>query len=180
MKKLNILVVGAGMYVCGRQTDGYGTIMPALLGWKKSGHLGEVYVAGKSIKGVAEARAKIDALEAKMDIDCGTKYFPQGADNSVAYKDAMRAIPKPACAIVAVPDNLHREVVAAAIRNGLHTLVVKPLVPTSKEALELIKLQKKCGVYCAVEFHKRLDLANMKLRDVIESGRIGDPLYFLV
>jgi len=44
----------------------------------------------------------------------------------------------------------------------------------------LIQLQEKANVYCAVEFHKRLDAANLKLKDAIMQGIIGDPLYFLV
>ena len=66
------------------------------------------------------------------------------------------------------------------ISAGLHTLVVKPLAPTTKEASRLIKLQKLNKVYCAVEFHKRLDAANLKLKDAIHDGAIGDPLYIMV
>lgn len=41
-------------------------------------------------------------------------------------------------------------------------------------------MQKKNKVYCAVEFHKRFDYANLKLKDTVAQGLIGDPLYFLV
>ena len=34
-KPLNILIVGGGMYVCGRGTDNFGTILPAVLEAKK-------------------------------------------------------------------------------------------------------------------------------------------------
>jgi predicted dehydrogenase len=82
--------------------------------------------------------------------------------------------------LIATPDNIHRKVAGDTIQNGLHSLVVKPLAPTLKEVEELIKLQETHQVYCAVEFHKRLDRSNIKLRDSIENGRIGDPLYFIV
>jgi len=81
---------------------------------------------------------------------------------------------------VVVPDNLHREIAGSAIANGLHTLVAKPLAPTLNEVVELIELQKRNNVYCAVEFHKRFDSSNIKLKDTIESGSIGDILYFIV
>ena len=64
-----------------------------------------------------------------------------------------------------VPDNLHRKVAEDTIKNGLHTLVVKPLAPTVQEVIELVELQRKNNVYCAVEFHKRFDRSNIKLRD---------------
>jgi predicted dehydrogenase len=41
----------------------------------------------------------------------------------------------------------------------------------------MIAACRKNNVYGAVEFHKRFDEANLKLRDVIASGQIGDVLY---
>jgi predicted dehydrogenase len=79
-----------------------------------------------------------------------------------------------------VPDHLHYETTIPLIENGLHCLVVKPLAPTVKEVKGLIRLAEKAGVYGAVEFHKRFDRSNLKLRDTIQQGLIGDPLYFVV
>ena len=36
MKKIDIVVIGAGLYVCGKGTDGYGTILPAIFEWKRN------------------------------------------------------------------------------------------------------------------------------------------------
>lgn len=179
MNKINIVVIGSGMYVCGRGTDGYGTIMPAICEWSKLNDIGEVVISGRSRKGINEAKKKIEELQKKMGTAASIRYFPQNRDDAGSYLEAIRNTPKPACAIVSVPDSLHKEFAASAIKQGLHALVVKPLVPTVKEARELIKLQEIKDVYCAVEFHKRLDYANLKLRDAIEQGAIGDPLYFL-
>lgn len=181
MKPLNILVIGTGMYVCGKGTGEYGTIMPAIYTWKKNNNIGEVYIAGTNPKGISAVKSKINGLCSLMDITFPIKYFPKGnLQDSECYREAIRKIPKPACAIVAVPDNLHRVIASRTIGRGLHTLVVKPLAPTLKEVKELIAKQKRDKVYCAVEFHKRFDSANLKLRDVIREGLIGDPLYFLI
>lgn len=180
-KPLNILVIGTGMYVCGRGTDGYGTVMPAIYEWKKENSHGDVYITGTGSEGIAIAKEKLRELGHKTGLKISIKFFPEADKNtSDAYKEAIQEIPKPACAIVVVPDNLHREVAGAAIEGGLHTLVVKPLAPTLKEVTELIALQQKKKVYCAVEFHKRFDHANLKLKDAISQGVIGDPLYFIV
>lgn len=181
MNGLNVFVVGAGMYVCGRGTDEYGTVMPALCEWKKENDLGDVYIVGTNVKNVGLAKLKIKELKRRMGIEIFVRYFPEGHwGGSKSYRDALSEIPKPACAIVAVPDHLHKKVASATIKEGLHTLVVKPLTPTIKETSELIRLQRKKKVYCAVEFHKRFDHANIKLKDVIAQGLIGEPLYFLV
>ena len=180
-KQMNILVIGSGMYVCGRSTDGYGTIIPAIFEWGKNNKIRNLYIAGTDPEGIRIAKDKIDELKRDMSVKITLEYFPKGnAKNLESYKEAIRKIPKPACAVIVVPDNLHREIAGYAIENGLHTLVVKPLAPTLREVQELINIQEKSGVYCSVEFHKRFDLANQKLKDVILEGTIGDPLRFLV
>lgn len=180
MKRLNVIVVGTGMYVCGRGTGAYGTIMPALNEHYRAGGIGEIYVAGRTASGIKEAAKKIRALNRAMGVNPRVKYYHAEGNGLKGYIKAMKDIPKPACAIIAVPDDIHKEVASAAMRNGLHALVVKPLVPTVKEAEELVKLQAKTGLYGAVEFHKRFDAANLKLRDTVRNGMIGDPLYFIV
>lgn len=179
-RRINVAVVGTGMYVCGRGTEGNGTIIPALIEFAGECGLGEVRLVGRSASGVRAAKKRIEELGRKMRMSIPVKYYYLNKDGSKNYLKAFKDIEKPACAIIAVPDNLHHEVAVAAIKNGLHALVVKPLVPTLKEAVGLVKLQSEKGVYCAVEFHKRFDEANLKLRDAVRSGAIGDPLYFVV
>lgn len=44
----------------------------------------------------------------------------------------------------------------------------------------MIDLQQRHKIYCAVDFHKRFDYANLKLKDAVSGGLIGDPLYVVV
>lgn len=179
---MNILVIGTGMYVCGKGTEGFGTILPALYEWKRFSDTGDIYIAGTRFQSITIVNEKIEKLNKLFGFTIHPQYFPDNDTDSdpEAYKTAIKKIPKPACAIVVTPDELHRKIAGFAMENGLHTLVVKPLAPTVKEVLQLIEIQKKSNVYCAVEFHKRYDRSNLKLRDTIASGRIGDPLYFIV
>lgn len=180
-KSLNIVVIGTGMYVIGKGTDGYGTMMPAICEWRKQENDGEVYIVGANLDSIKNFKHKISELSKIMNINISPWYFPEKRGFSPrSYKEAIQKIPKPAVALIVVPDNLHREIAGAAIEAGLHTLVVKPLAPTLKEVIELIRIQKKNNVYAAVEFHKRLDYSNLKLKDIISEGKIGDPLYFLI
>ncbi len=181
MKPLNILMIGAGMYVCGRGVDGYGTVVPAICEWKKKNQLNSIYIVGTASKNIKLSKLKVDELQCNMNIKLSVRYFPEGAQaNPKCYKEAIHSIPKPACAIIAVPDNLHKEIAISAIQEGLHTLVVKPLAPTLEEVRALMEAQNKNKTYCAVEFHKRFDSANLMLRDVIRNKKIGNPLYFVV
>jgi predicted dehydrogenase len=178
---LNVLIIGTGMYVSGRGTEGYGTILPAVYEWMRKGSQGDIYIAGSRSEGIEEIKKKVRELNELYGFTITPKYFPDGvADDNKAYLKATKMIPRPACALIVTPDNIHRKVAGDTIQNGLHSLVVKPLAPTLKEVEELVKLQEAHQVYCAVEFHKRLDRPNIRLRDSIENGKIGDPLYFIV
>jgi predicted dehydrogenase len=86
-------------------------------------------------------------------------------------------MPRPACAIVVVPDHLHFQVAYDCLMEDLPVLVVKPLTPTIKEGERLIKLACERGLYAAVEFHKRWDKANLMMKDKIQDGSLGDLLY---
>lgn len=181
MKPLNILVIGTGMYTCGTGTETFGTLIPAIFEWKRRNDEGEIYIAGTSLESLHSARKKIDELKRLMKVEPSIRYFPEGNNpDPTCYKKAIQHIPKPACAIIATPDHLHREMARTTIEAKLHTMVVKPLAPTVKEVFELIELQKKYNVYCCVDFHKRYDHANLKLRDAISGGKVGDPLYIVV
>ena len=177
---LNILVVGTGAYVSGRGTTGHGTILPAIYEWRRQGWHGELCIAGSRTAGVAALKEKVHELNALYGADFHLSYFPERHDDPLAYAKAVDAVGRPACAIVAVPDHVHSEVTHATIAGGLHTLVVKPLAATTAEVAGLIEAQDDSGLYCAVELHKRLDRSNVRLRDAIASGRVGDPLYFVV
>ncbi|HHT9106574.1 MAG TPA: Gfo/Idh/MocA family protein [Candidatus Wujingus californicus] len=179
---MNILVIGTGMYVCGRGTNGYGTLLPAIYEWKRRyGIIGDVYIAGSHFEGIKILKEKVSELNKLFGFEILPRYFPEkDVLNHEAYKKAVQEIRKPACAIIVVPDNLHKKVAEDTIKNSLHTFVVKPLAPTIQEVFELVELQRKNNVYCAVEFHKRFDRSNIKLRDTIIRGDIGDPLYFVV
>ena len=181
--KLNILVVGAGMYVSGKGTSGYGTVLPALCEWKRKGWaIGSVSLAATRAESISSAKRKLDVLNGLMGTDLSLTTFPdpdQERDRE-SYMKALREIPRPACAVVVVPDHLHGKVAGDCLEAGLHTLVVKPLTPTVEESKKLIALQEHGGLYGAVEFHKRFDRANLKLKEVLSEGKIGDPLYFIV
>jgi len=176
---MNILIVGTGMYVTGRGTEEYGTILPAITEWKRSGKtIGKVFLVGTNGKHSVEALKKAKILQNITGVQFDIEVFPKkdSYDDKV-YLQILSTLKKPACAFVAVPDHLHWEVTTACIKRGLHTLVAKPFTPTVEEAEKLISLAKKNNVYGAVEFHKRYDRQNRILKDEFQAGNLGIPLY---
>jgi len=178
MKKFDIIVIGAGLYVCGKGTSGYGTILPAIFEWKRHNEdIGDIHCVSTSAKSSKELLQKAKGLEIKTGIKVDVKTYPDNdSKNDNAYKQVLKNIKGHACAIIAVPDHLHYQIAKDCLEAGLHTLIVKPLTPTHTEGLDLVNLAKKNELYGAVEFHKRWDKSNIILRDKFKSGVLGTPL----
>ncbi len=178
MKKFDIIIIGAGLYVCGKGTSGYGTILPAIFEWKRHNkNIGDIHCVSTSAKSSKEVLQKVKGLEIKTGIKVDVKTYPENdLRNHDAYKEVLKKCKNPGCAIIAVPDHLHHQIAKDCLQEGLHTLLVKPLTPTTKEGLDLVKTAKINNLYGAVEFHKRWDKSNIILRDKIQSGDLGTPL----
>ena len=178
MKNINLLVIGAGLYVCGKGTEGFGTILPAIYEWKRqTGNKGEVNCVSTSYASAQELLKKSKKLSIKTGVNFEISAYPKSdMKDNLHYRDVLKKINKPTCAIIAVPDHLHYQVTKDCLDAGLHVLLVKPLTPTSDEGRKLVDLSDKYGLYGAVEFHKRWDKSNLILRDKIKSGELGIPL----
>ena len=178
MKQLEIIVIGAGLYVCGKGTSGYGTILPAIFEWKRlNKNLGDIHCVSTSEESSRNLLEKAKELQVKTGVNFEiTSYPDQGLKNYTAYREVLNNCKKPACAIIAVPDHLHYQIAKECLEANIHTLIVKPLTPTYAEGLDLVNLAKKNKLHAAVEFHKRWDKSNLILRDKFKSGELGAPL----
>ncbi len=96
-----------------------------------------------------------------------------------AYDDLPRFLDHRPLDIVAIgtPSGVHAEQAVAAIGRGLHVLSEKPLDVTTKKVDSVIEAGDRAGVKVGVFFQDRLkpDIASMK--QMIESGRLGKPIF---
>lgn len=172
---MNILVVGAGMYVSGRGTSGLGTVLPALAQVSRAIPVGKVVVVATR----AENAVHIRDVTSRINQSLGTSLQVEYRAVHGTLDETIRELSVD-CAVVCVPDHLHFEVADTLMRRKIHCLIVKPLVPTAKEARSLLRLQDANGLYCAVEFHKRFDEQNLVVRKILQEGRLGRPIYMVV
>lgn len=177
---IDVLVIGAGMHVSGRGTSGYGTVLPAVVQAHRDGVVGRVLVAATSANSIQAANEKMAGLNRLLGTAVKLEGFPERGEDPHAYQQALAALGKRACVIIVVPDHLHFVMAKAAIQRRLPVMVTKPLVPTLAEAQELVRVAENLGVYGVVDFHKRWDLPNLKLRETIAAGRLGTPLFSVV
>lgn len=164
------------MYVTGRNGSGTGTILSSLCQMHKDGLVNSVTVMSpskSSAKHVSDAMTRInELLKSTLKVN-----FVEGNSSSIAK--VVLENKTDAC-IISVPDHLHFECAKATLQAGLHTLIVKPLVPTVSEANQLIDLSNEKKLFGCVEFHKRYDETNLWIRRALSENKIGKINYFQV
>ena len=75
---------------------------------------------------------------------------------------------------IAVPTSLHSRVALDAIQKGVNVLVEKPIADTVENADEIMKAARKNGVKLMVGHVERFNPAIIKLKELIDSGVLGD------
>ena len=78
---------------------------------------------------------------------------------------------------LAVPHNLHYEMIKQAISAGKHIFVEKPVTRTYAEGVEIVGMAERAGVKLAVNYQYRYDGGCYRLARAVQSGQIGDVLY---
>lgn len=79
--------------------------------------------------------------------------------------------------IIASPISTHYELAKSLLLAGKHVLVEKPLTMSSVECRELIALAESKGVTLMVGHTFEYHPAVRKLREIVDSGAIGEPYY---
>lgn len=77
--------------------------------------------------------------------------------------------------IIGVPHPQHREMTLAAFESGCHVLVEKPMAPTVAECTDMILAAERSGKKLSVVSQQRWFPANMRIREAIDSGKLGTP-----
>jgi predicted dehydrogenase len=75
--------------------------------------------------------------------------------------------------VVATPNQHHVQHALAAMRAGKHVVVEKPLATRSSEVARMIQTSKLSNVVLAPFQNRRYEAMFLKIREVIESGKLG-------
>ncbi|HEY6739908.1 MAG TPA: Gfo/Idh/MocA family oxidoreductase [Actinopolymorphaceae bacterium] len=92
------------------------------------------------------------------------------------FDDARELIEAVDAVVVATPHSTHYAIALAALRAGRHTLVEKPLALTAGEAFALVRAAEGSGVGLTVGYTAQHTSPARFAREVVQSGRIGDPV----
>jgi predicted dehydrogenase len=121
-------------------------------------------------------RSEKSAKLAQKNFKDWTGYEPKGYFGNTPWIDVLRDFPDLDVMAVATPDNLHTEVILAALERGVHVITEKPMCLSIHESDQIIELARKKNRVVAVDMHKRYDPDHLRIRDDIQK-RIGAPLY---
>jgi predicted dehydrogenase len=165
-----VLLIGAGMIA-------HDQILPALLQMRREGAIGRVSVCSqrnRSVRALTEAPA---LLRAFPDVGFHEVLDPAAGANEPRphhYKRALAGLPDRSVVVVAVPDQLHREIVLECLQANQHVCCVKPLVLRVEHSLEIEREARDRALLVGVEYHKRFDPRSLMARDRYRDGRFGE------
>lgn len=102
-----------------------------------------------------------------------------GAAIYADYRELLEKEDVELCDIV-LPSDLHYDVSKAVLDSGRHLLLEKPMTLSIERCRELIELAETRGRVLAVGHELRLSSLWGRVKELVDSGSIGEPLYVLI
>jgi predicted dehydrogenase len=167
--KPQVTVVGGGMIT-------HDQILPSLYQLQRIGRIGDVTVCA-SRRQTVESLAKAEGISRAFP-GHSFRAFPEAGDSAKAqpelYRSVIERMPPRQIVIAAVPDQLHYDVIMAALRHDQHVCAVKPLVLQHAQAVEIEREAFKRGLVVGIEYHKRFDDRSLMARRKYREGWFGE------
>jgi predicted dehydrogenase len=182
MQQMKIGLVGAGMFGGDVHLRAFADVQRAGL----AGVLGRLgfddfarplaevrfQLAAVATRSEGSAQRAADAFARLM----GQTARPRTYHGERPWEALLREHPDLDVLAVATPDHLHTEPVLAALSQGCHVVVEKPMCLEVSEADRIIEAAHRKGRVVCVDMHKRYDPDHRRIHQDLKH-RIGAPLY---
>jgi len=165
---LDVLIVGGGMIV-------HDQILPSLYHLQRLGNVGEIEVCGsryQTVRALADAEGLLRAFPGQRF--AGFPESDSGGPQPELFRQRIARRAARNLVAVAVPDQLHYDVVMEALAHDQHVLCVKPLVLRHSQAVGIAAEARRRRLLVAVEYHKRFDDRSLMARRRYREGRFGE------
>ena len=83
----------------------------------------------------------------------------------------------PEAVSVCTYNSAHRICTLQALAEGCHVLLEKPMSITLDEAKEMVRAEKQSGKILTIGFQPRFDVNSKKVKEIVQSGALGDVYY---
>lgn len=139
----------------------------------------DVAVVGCGFMGRNHAHAVSDhpTLNLRSVVDVDEDLLSATADDydaDRALTDYETALEDADAAIVATPESLHADQANAALDNGCHLLLEKPITEDTNKAWSLVDRGARTDLATGVSFILRYDPGYSRARDAVVAGDVGD------
>ncbi|MBQ7541349.1 MAG: Gfo/Idh/MocA family oxidoreductase [Clostridia bacterium] len=139
-------------------------------GWIAESHI-ESYLDMEDVEVVAMADlipGKAEKFAARYGVE-GVRFYP--SHKEMIDSEQLDAVS------VCTYNMTHAECTIYALEHGVNVLLEKPMCVTTEEAVEIMRAEKKSGKILSIGFQPRLD-ENMKMvKQIVQSGVLGDIYY---
>jgi predicted dehydrogenase len=108
------------------------------------------------------SQARLDEVRAKHGIEASYTDY-----RDLLARDDIEAVG------IAVPIDMHYQVVMDAAKAGKHVLCEKPIAPTSEQGQEMVKAMADAGKLFAINFEKRNTEPFVTMKRLLDEGKIG-------
>jgi 1,5-anhydro-D-fructose reductase (1,5-anhydro-D-mannitol-forming) len=146
------------------------------IGW---GLIGASTIAREWMIGAIRAQSGNEVVAVmSADSDRG-KVFAEANRIPASYTsiEALLADPAVDAVYISTTNELHKAQTLAAAAAGKHVLCEKPLALTLEDAREMVAACDRAGVVMGTNHHLRNAASHRKIRELVQSGAIGKPLY---
>ncbi len=146
------------------------------IGW---GLIGASTIAAEHMIGAIRAQhghevVAVASSSAARANDYAAKHGIAGAYDAV---DKLLADPAVQVVYISTTNELHRDQVIAAAASGKHVLCEKPLALNLEDARHMVRACADAGVVMATNHHLRNAATHRKIRELVQGGSIGRPLF---
>jgi 1,5-anhydro-D-fructose reductase (1,5-anhydro-D-mannitol-forming) len=147
-----------------------------ITGW---GLIGASRIAARHMIGAIRAQAGHEVVAvASSSAERATEFAKTHAiDAAYDSVDALLADPRVQVVYISSTNELHHPQVLAAAAAGKHVLCEKPLALTLGDAQAMVAACRDAGVLMATNHHLRNAATHRKLRELVQAGAIGRPLF---
>lgn len=146
------------------------------IGW---GLIGASTIAGEHMVGAIRAQqghevVAVASSDAQRAEEFASTHRIAGAYGSVK---ALLADPAVQAVYISTTNELHHGQVLAAAAAGKHVLCEKPLALNVADAVAMMTACREAGVVMATNHHLRNATTHRKIRELVQGGSIGRPLF---
>ena len=170
MKSTDVTIVGGGMIT----ND---LILPSIYHLQRTGIVGEISICALNnppLKALKNNKEIKEAFPGQEFTPYPSFSEPETGNFPELYREVINSMKPRQAVVVAMPDQLHYQVVMDALNADQNVLCVKPLVLSYNQSEEIKSLAYKKGLFVGVEYHKRFDRRSLLAKRHYSLGHFGE------